>query len=392
MRKLASFGIYVFFLFLFILPLGELSLRGWERLIWATHCVKCESGLTIMGVRLNQRLWKMFLGHGARDLRVLPGNESTANLLPPNGHWDAVDFLLPENLREKHHFTVTSDAYGFRGPWQKVPSAAKTFRVLVLGSYQAFGHGVEDSETYSARLLELLRSSDVVKERGIYPVVWNGGMQSASLERGASVLEEKWKDLKPDLVILDYGMTDQVSRGLNPWLQPFAALARENTALYRELDAVTREHSTGLLGGSYLFTELVNRGMENVLPANREHWRGLVQSVIAKARERGIRVLLLDQPVAGMPAEVYRKAVAGQKNADFLSVREVLAGAAASASAPPSVVPDWLTEFPEAFQAYYEARVPYYFYLGSILHINALGHKEVARALETWIEKNGVLP
>jgi hypothetical protein len=129
--------------------------------------------------------------------------------------------------------------------------------------------------------------------------------------------------------------------------------------------------------------------MERVLPANREFWEGQLSALLPELGRSGVKVLLLDQPVAGIPPEVYRRIVRRYPNADFLSVKETLEDAAASLPAPlPD--PDWMSEFPEAFRRYFRHRVPYYGYLGSILHINARGHRELARALETWVEKHGM--
>lgn len=383
MKRALRIFLYVLLVGILALPAVELFLRGEERLAWLTGNMQTEAGLRILGQRLNRRLWTMFLTAGAHDLRVLPGNASTAVLLPPNGHWSAVDFLLPEEMREASRFEVQSDSLGFRGA-EKKPTA-KHYRILVLGSYQAFGHGVNDDEAYGALLETKLRDSAKLRKLGKHPLVWNGGMQSASLDRGLKVLESKLDQLKPNLVILDYGMTDQVAAGMNPWLQPFAALAKPGTALYERLDRFSRLNSTGPVGGTYLFGMLVNRSMRANLEPNRRIFAANLEKAITLLESRGVNVLLLDQPFVGVPAEVYQKAVAGHPRARFLSVRQALEREARGGGPKPE---RWLEEFPEAFRAYYQKKVGLGAYLGNMLHLGRDGHRAVAAELARWLEAN----
>lgn|GEM_PF-5456771 len=383
-RKI-SFSLLVLLL---TLPAAEVALRLRERMVWKLEKLDSDAGTAIMGVRLNRRLWKMFLGNGFGDLRVLPGNSSVAELLPPNGKWSAVDFLLPEDMREASRFTVTSDEHGFRGMPQKLTK--KDFRVLVLGSYQAFGHGVNDDQTYSHKLRLLLNDSKALKKLKLRPVVWNGGMQSASLDRGLKVLKEKLDLLRPNLVVLDYGMTDQVSSGPNPWLQPFAALAIPGSWLFGKLDALSRANSTGPIGESYLFGKLVNRSMQKNLEPNRALFLSRLEEALKLLEKSRIPVLLLDQPVVGVPEELYRKALAHHSNADFLSVKKILAEDAKAK--PGEVLGAWLNEFPPEFQAYYQKKTGLGPYLGNMLHLNALGQSLVAGQISQWIENYDLTP
>lgn len=379
--------LYLLLVLVLALPVAELFLRLEERLVWATGDIRSGAGLRAYGSRLNRRLWKMFLEAGSTDLRVLPGNASTAHHLPPGGKWSAVDFLLPEERREASRFAVTSDSRGFRGAEKKLSN--KDYRVLVLGSYQAFGHGVGDQETYSALLEERLKRSPKLKRKGLRPVVFNGGMQSASLERGVKVLEERLDELKPGLVILDYGMTDQVSAGMNPWLQPFAAVAKPGTALYERLDRFSRLNSTGPVGASYLFQHLVGRAMEENLEPNRRRFAEGLGKVIGELELRGVLVLLLDQPMVGVPAELYERVAGGYSNAGFLSVKALLEGKGREKPAEGAL---WLEEFPPSFRAFFQKKTGLAPYLGNMLHVNRAGHAEIAGALAAWVEENGVRP
>jgi hypothetical protein len=216
-------------------------------------------------------------------------------------------------------------------------------------------------------------------------------MQSASIDRGLEVVSQKFEELQPHLVVLDYGMTDQVSRGMNPWLAPFSVLASRGSELFSWLDGLSRMNSTGPVGKLYLFNALVTRSMRKNLPENRAYWGQQTRQLLTYLSSKGVKILLLDQPVAGMEPEPYRKVVSGFPGADFLSVRESLEKVAReSHSLPPD--PPWMEEFPESFRAYYRKKVPFYFFLGSILHLNSRGHAEVARLLAAWIEAHSLSP
>lgn len=386
MRKALRVAAYLLLVLLLALPVLEGFLRLEERVVWALGKTDTEAGMRIYGHRLNRRLWKMFLEAGSRDLRVLPGNESVVNLLPPKGRWSAVDFLLPEEWRESSRFEVSSDSHGFRGREHKLTN--KDYRVLVLGSYQAFGHGVGDQETYAALLEEQLKGSALLKKKGLSPKVFNAGMQSASLDRGVKTLAQKFDAIRPNLVILDYGMTDQVSAGMNPWLQPFAAIAKPGTWLYEKLDRYSRVNSTGPIGGTYLFQRMVNSSMQEVLEPNRRHFAAGLEKVIGDLERRGVLVLMLDQPMVGVPAELYQRVGARFSNADFLSVRELFERQGRAASRPAD---RWLSEFPEAFQAYFQKKHSGLgAYLGNMLHTNRAGHALIASEIAQWLETKGL--
>lgn len=109
---------------------------------------------------------------------------------------------------ESAAYTVTSNSLGFRGVERSVQKPPNTFRIMVLGAYPAFGHGVNDDETYSAYLEKALNKD--FKKNKMHFEVWNGGRQGSSSIMGYARLKEEFDPYKPDLIIWDYG-----------WVEPF---------------------------------------------------------------------------------------------------------------------------------------------------------------------------
>ncbi len=253
----------------------------------------------------------------------------------------------------------------------------------MLGAYQAFGHGVNYEETYSARLRAELLRSPRLRRLGITPVVWNAGLQSAQINRGIRYLEENLQKLRPDLVILDYGMTDQMSKGLNPWLRIFSHMVPPQSEFYRRFDYFIRRATVSPLGKTYLFTSLMNKAVEGNMGVNREIWAEQTKRTLRLLEKKKIRALLLDQPVAGIPVEIYREIIKPFPLAEFFSVKELLEE---SARTDPGAKPKWLEEFPLAYRVFYCGRVKFCSYLGDILQIGARAHAILGRALAKQLE------
>ena len=128
--------------------------------------------------------------------------------LPSHQTWTVTNFLR-RSTGPDATFTVTTNSLGFRGPERNRDKSKKVYRIIVLGSYPAFGHAVNDNETYSSLLEEELNKN---AKAGIRFEVWNGGRQGATAIMGLSRLETEILNYHPDAVILDYG-----------WIEPFLA-------------------------------------------------------------------------------------------------------------------------------------------------------------------------
>jgi hypothetical protein len=145
--------------------------------------------------------FQTFVNRGFDDKKRL-AEIAERSKLPPNSKQIQQDFLRLNKNPSDGLYTVTANHLGFRGAEVTEEKPAKTYRVIVLGSYPAFGHAVNDSETYSAYLEKLLNQKYGKK---IHFEVWNGGRQGGSIIMGVSRLENEIAAYKPDLIIWDYG-------------------------------------------------------------------------------------------------------------------------------------------------------------------------------------------
>ncbi|GEM_PF-3113450 len=111
------------------------------------------------------------------------------------------NFLVPHDLRGIRTFAVKTNEQGFRGPLP--PAAGKRKTVLCLGDSHTFGWGLEEEETFPARLQRLLDG----EEPDRYAVA-NAGQPGYSSFQGRVLWEEGGRDLAPAYVVLAFGFND----------------------------------------------------------------------------------------------------------------------------------------------------------------------------------------
>lgn len=151
----------------------------------------------------------------------------TRTRLPVAQQWKVPNFLRHPDSLSLH--TITSTAEGFRanhsqGHRERTPLPTKSgsppiYRVLVLGSYPAFGHAVNDEDTYAARLEASMNSAKFQNElkaegcaRPPRFQFLNGGRQGATAIMGWSRLSAEGDQIRPDLIIWDYGWIEKYLR------------------------------------------------------------------------------------------------------------------------------------------------------------------------------------
>lgn len=122
--------------------------------------------------------------------------------LPKNINVTVENFLRLNNLKENETFTVTSNSRGYRGQERPLEKPKDTYRIMLLGSYPAFGHAVNDNETYASVMEEILNKHYKGKKKF---EIWNGGKQGATSIMGYSKLKEEVLNFSPDLIIWDFG-------------------------------------------------------------------------------------------------------------------------------------------------------------------------------------------
>lgn len=104
-----------------------------------------------------------------------------------------------------HSFEISINEQGFRNPGMM--SGDSYFRVLCLGDSSTMGYGVDDSETYPARLAELaaLEYPDICD-------ILNAGTIGYSIDDEYAYLQEKGFRLNPDVVALEIFFNDVIEK------------------------------------------------------------------------------------------------------------------------------------------------------------------------------------
>ncbi len=99
-------------------------------------------------------------------------------------------------------FAVSTDANGVRAPLHTAAKPAGTYRVMTLGCSTTFGWGVDDTESYPARLEAILA------EEGHPVEVINGGQPGHSSFQGLWFWDKVLHLYQPDLVVFGYIVQD----------------------------------------------------------------------------------------------------------------------------------------------------------------------------------------
>ena len=139
--------------------------------------------------------------HGERTFRLprLVGADGVERPLCA-GEQEKVDALSSEYA---YTFSVSSDQNGLRAPNHAVGASGDSFRIMALGCSTTFGWGVEDSETWPARLEDYLRASGYDNLEVI-----NGGQPGYTSHQGLQFWNEIASEYEPDLVILGFVIQD----------------------------------------------------------------------------------------------------------------------------------------------------------------------------------------
>ena len=144
-----------------------------------------------------------------------PSMLEASNLLPYQLRPNAVAPLI----REEFNTTVRINSLGYRSDEFDKTKTERQFRVLAIGDSFTFGFGVENDETYSARLQARLRAA----HPGCDVEVINAGFASGQYpDTYYLYLREIGLALEPDLVIVGFFVGNDVDHDLageNVWTE-----------------------------------------------------------------------------------------------------------------------------------------------------------------------------
>lgn len=122
-------------------------------------------------------------------------------------------------------FTVRTDRHGLRGA-DRAPPPASALKVLAVGDSMTYGEGVEDEETWPARLEALLGKELAPRQVRVY----NAGVVSFGQQEERDVIRELVKKLSIDLVLLQFTVANDVVDNMR-WLDVPGPLKEDTNAL-----------------------------------------------------------------------------------------------------------------------------------------------------------------
>ena len=116
--------------------------------------------------------------------------------------------MKPGSHYEWQSITVDINSRGLRGPETSIEKPPSTYRILNLGDSVVMGWGVHMEDTYGQRLESLLQ--DNAADNSNFEVI-NAGVPGWSLENELSYLQAEGLKYKPDLVVLDLTIANDIN-------------------------------------------------------------------------------------------------------------------------------------------------------------------------------------
>jgi lysophospholipase L1-like esterase len=102
-------------------------------------------------------------------------------------------------------YSVQFNQKGYRSPEFSISKPQNTIRIVAMGDSCTMGWGVEDSETYSSRLQNLLQGKSDKRVEVI-----NAGVLGHTSFQGVHQLRTRITELTPDVVIISYNWNDHL--------------------------------------------------------------------------------------------------------------------------------------------------------------------------------------
>lgn len=236
-------------------------------------------------------------------------------LMPVNQSWDVENFLRRNNTPPVQTHHITSNSYGYRGENFGLEKDKNTTRIVVLGSYPAFGHAVNDEETYSSVLQKNLNANS--KKRKFE--VWNAGRQGATSIMGYAKLKYEVPKLKPDLLIWDFG-----------WIELYLALDMIDIKNRQQMKQDNPATPFVTAACSYIldYSSICKFLMNRLYKINKddalEGWRESMRLLKKWALENKIPVVFLKHKGVTVPIEEYIKFDSPKENFYFLDTSVAL--------------------------------------------------------------------
>lgn len=220
--------------------------------------------------------------------------------LEPNKTWKVENFLLAPGIAPLLTYKITSNSLGFRGPERPLVAEPNRFRILVYGSYPAFGHAVNDEETYE-QVME--RNLNKARPGGHTFETWNGGRQGATAIMGLARLYKEEPLFKPDLLIWDFG-----------WIELFLSGDQDDVKNKRmrnhDWDPVSRFGWRYCQMRPMVSLDLCLRYLEKLVRRNAQYsldgWIEANRKMLEYAKAHRLPVILIRHSGVAIPAEHFK--------------------------------------------------------------------------------------
>jgi hypothetical protein len=205
--------------------------------------------------------------------------------------WTLAPNAVQRFRRQDFDTTVRSNRLGFRGP-EIEPRADGLVRYAVLGDSYGFGWGVEEEETYAARLEALLRA-DSATTRGHEVQVVNGALPGFGTFQRLRALETLLP-LGLDGVVIEFSVSNDVVDDwrAHPYVPDHLGEYQARGTQFTPIERFVTEHSR-------LAHMVWRRGLplrlwlEARRGANLRRTAGLYDELIGRARAAGLSVVVL---------------------------------------------------------------------------------------------------
>lgn len=296
---------------------------------------------------------------------------------PPTGHFDhnSPYWVLDPDQRqaviphpeEQSTFLLSTDSHGLRAPLHDEPKAIGSTRIMALGCSTTLGWGVNDDQSYPARLEALGHAEGLSLE------VVNGGQPGYTTFQGLWLWDTVLSSYNPDIVLIGYVVQDarrsaytdrsqavlsQDHRFLKDHLLWQSRVYLGLRALLGAVQVRAKERPTGSAPDD-------TSGVYRVPPAE---YRDNLRALIARIRAIGARPVLLGYPLEVEGYTTTHRAVLAElsrsEDLPYLDLQPMMTAAAAERT----------LYFPQDRG-----------------HANAEGNDLIASTTLGWLERAGLL-
>src|SRR5688572_20305035 len=270
------------------LQLGWKKKLAFTAIVFGAFCLLSEAGARL-GSYLYYGRNPYYLLYGYRSWTNEEGEGHSEKLhgyfkFPPS---DTIAYGLPAPARINDH--------GFRGADFETTKPANTFRVVCLGASSAFGYLNTDEQPYPYQLERLLGG----KVGPLQVEVINAGIPHFTTDNIAAALEHEILAWEPDLLTLYTCCGDSVYPLAETPVQHVCRVLDEYSAAYAGFRKAVNAALGPVLFGQW--TDYLPRmdaaALERQVELHQARTRGNLERIVGMARERGIPLVFIRQPV-----------------------------------------------------------------------------------------------